>query len=117
LRRDQTSSEARLWGELRNRRLGGWKWRRQAPIGPFIVDFYCPDARLVVELDGPQHQESRAYDARRTQYLEAQGLRVIRFGSEGVWGGDLDRILWRIRRACEAPHLTSPQLCGWGEGY
>jgi very-short-patch-repair endonuclease len=67
LRANQTESERRLWGELRGRRLGGWKWRRQAPIGPFIVDFYCPAARLVVELDGSQHLDQTDYDERRTR--------------------------------------------------
>jgi len=106
LRVNQTDAEGRLWGELRGRRLGGWKWRRQAPIGPFIVDFYCPAARLVVELDESQHLDQAAYDARRTMYLERGGLRVIRFGSEGVWGGALDHICDSILAACggEAPH-------------
>jgi very-short-patch-repair endonuclease len=108
LRAHQTDAEGRLWGELRNRRMGGWKWRRQAPIGPFIVDFYCPTKRLVVELDGPQHQDQQAYDARRTAYLERAGLRVIRFGSEGVWDGGLDFICESILAACggEAPHRS-----------
>src|SRR5580704_17201246 len=82
LRRDQTDAEGRLWGELRNRRRGGWKWPRQAPIGSFIADFYCPAAQLVVELDGSQHLDQVDYDARRTGYLERLGLKVLRFGSE-----------------------------------
>jgi very-short-patch-repair endonuclease len=52
LRADQSDAERLLWGSLRNRKLGGWKWRRQAPLGPFIADFYCAEAELVVELDG-----------------------------------------------------------------
>ncbi|MBV9996999.1 MAG: DUF559 domain-containing protein [Caulobacteraceae bacterium] len=103
LRAAQTQSEGRLWGELRGRRLGGWKWRRQAPIGPFVVDFYCPSACLVVELDGPQHQDQADYDARRTRFLERHGLRVIRFDSDGVWGGALDHICMSILSACEGP--------------
>ncbi|HEY8615436.1 endonuclease domain-containing protein [Phenylobacterium sp.] len=79
LRREDTSAEARLWGALQDRRLGGWKWKRQVPISPFIVDFYCAEAQLVVELDGGHHSETEAYDARRTEWLAAQGLRVIRF--------------------------------------
>jgi adenine-specific DNA-methyltransferase len=81
LRANQTQSEARLWGELRGRKLRGWKWRRQAPIGLFIADFFCPAARLVVELDGAQHLDRAEYDARRTRFLERRGLRVIRFES------------------------------------
>jgi very-short-patch-repair endonuclease len=95
-----------LWGELRGRRLGGWKWRRQAPIGPFIVDFYCPPARLVVELDGSQHLDQVEYDQRRTRYLERGGLQVIRFTSDNIWGGGLDYACRTILAACggESPH-------------
>jgi very-short-patch-repair endonuclease len=102
LRANQTDSEARLWGELRGRRLGGWKWRRQAPIGPFVVDFFCPAARLVVELDGPQHLDQVEYDARRTRFLEQRGLRVLRFDSDFVWGGGLDFVVASIAEACQA---------------
>jgi very-short-patch-repair endonuclease len=100
LRANRTESEGRLWSELRGRRLGGWKWRRQAPIGPFIVDFYCPAAKLVVELDGSQHLDQADYDARRTRFLESGGLRVIRFGSENIWGGGLDFVCQSILEAC-----------------
>jgi very-short-patch-repair endonuclease len=102
LRANQTSAEGRLWGELRGRKLGGWKWRRQAPIGSFIVDFFCPAARLVVELDGSHHLDQQAYDMRRTAFLEAQGLRVIRFPSEDVWGGGLHHMCHCILLACDA---------------
>jgi very-short-patch-repair endonuclease len=73
LRANQTQVEARLWSKLRARRLGGWKWKRQVPRGPYIVDFLCVDAKLVVELDGGQHADNVAYDERRTAYLETQG--------------------------------------------
>jgi very-short-patch-repair endonuclease len=108
LRVHQTDAEGRLWGELRGRRLGGWKWRRQAPIGPYIVDFYCPAARLVVELDGSQHLDQVDHDARRTAYLARAGLRVIRFGSENIWGGGLDHVCDSILAACggEGPHRS-----------
>ncbi|MDO8377695.1 endonuclease domain-containing protein [Phenylobacterium sp.] len=84
LRATQTHAEARLWHVLRARRLGGWKWRRQVPVGPYIADFLCLEAALVVELDGGQHSETLAYDARRTAYLQAQGFRVIRFWNSYV---------------------------------
>jgi very-short-patch-repair endonuclease len=114
LRARQTDSEGRLWGVLRNRRLGGWKWRRQAPIGPFIADFYCPAARLIVELDGSQHADNAAYDERRTKFLNAQGLRVIRFDSDWVWGGALDHICDAILAACggETPHRPAAGASG-----
>ena len=84
LRREDTDAEAKLWNSLRDRRLGGWKWRRQVPKGPFIVDFLCPEAGLVVELDGGQHSDQIAYDARRTVYLETLDLWVIRFWNSAV---------------------------------
>src|SRR5690348_14675239 len=84
LRRDDTDAEARLWNALRDRRLGRWKWRRQVPAGPFILDFVCVDAGLVVEADGGQHSERADYDARRSAWLEARGLTVLRF-----WNSDI----------------------------
>lgn len=84
LRTDQTRAEAFLWQALRARRLGGWKWRRQVPAGPFIVDFLCLEAGLAVELDGGQHSEAEPYDAARTRYLAGEGLRVIRFWNSAV---------------------------------
>ena len=79
LRASQTRAEARLWQALRNRRLGGWKWRRQYPVGRYITDFCCVDAQLIVELDGGQHSEAVVYDDRRTAFIESQGFRVVRF--------------------------------------
>jgi very-short-patch-repair endonuclease len=84
LRREDTEAEARLWNVLRDRRLGGWKWRRQVPKGPFIVDFLCVEGGLVVELDGGQHSEQVEYDARRTAYLKRLGLKVLRFWNSEV---------------------------------
>ena len=79
LRREHTSAEARLWNALRARRLGGWKWYRQVPKPPYIVDFLCPAAGLVVELDGGQHSDRHTYDHSRTLHLGGLGLRVVRF--------------------------------------
>jgi very-short-patch-repair endonuclease len=84
LRRDHTDAEARLWAALRDRRLGGWKWRRQVPKGPFILDFYCDEGKLAVEADGGQHSEQLEYDARRTAYLERLGIRVLRFWNSAI---------------------------------
>jgi len=79
LRCDQTASETRLWDALSGRRLDGWKWRRQVPVGPFIVDFLCLEAAVAVELDGGIHAERPDCDARRDAYLRARGLQVLRF--------------------------------------
>lgn len=92
-----TEWEAALWQELRNRRLGGLKFRRQVAIGSYIVDFACNERRLIIELDGAQHQEdaAQAYDARRTAWLHAQGYTVLRFPNDDVLH-DLDGVCSHI---------------------
>ena len=81
LRTDMTDAERRLWYHLRRHGMNGLKFRRQHAFGPYILDFFCPEAMLVVEVDGGQHfkQGVKAYDGRRTRYLQARGLRVLRF--------------------------------------
>ena len=78
LRREETDAERRLWTRLRRHQLG-IRFRRQHPIGPYIVDFCCVERMLIVELDGGQHEDRRAQDAARTQWLGEQGFRVLRF--------------------------------------
>ena len=99
LRKQQTRVEARLWAALRDRRLGGWKWKRQVPLGPFIADFVCAEQMLIVEMDGGQHSDAVAYDARRTAYLEGLGYRVLRFWN-AVLIEDSDVVCDTILRAC-----------------
>jgi very-short-patch-repair endonuclease len=99
LRRDQTDAEARLWDALRAGRLEGWKWRRQAPVGPFIVDFLCLEAALAVELDGGVHAEQADYDAWRDAQLRRRGLQVMRFWNSEV-ADDFDGVCWTILSAC-----------------
>lgn len=82
LRRASTDAESRLWYYLRARRLEGAKFIRQFPIGPYIADFACRDARLAIELDGSQHND--AVDAPRTAVIEAFGYRVLRFWNNDV---------------------------------
>ncbi|MBN1137749.1 MAG: DUF559 domain-containing protein [Anaerolineae bacterium] len=84
LRHPQTPAEGVLWARLRDRRLGGYKFRRQHPVGRFIVDFFCDACHLVVEIDGDSHLDQVEYDAERTAWLEAQGYRVIRFTNREV---------------------------------
>jgi very-short-patch-repair endonuclease len=79
LRSNSTDAERVLWQALRNRQLGGFKFRRQHPIPPYIVDFVCLEQRLIVELDGGQHAETRTYDEVRTSALEPAGYKVMRF--------------------------------------
>ena len=86
LRRDMTDAEHRLWFNLRRKQLDGVCCYRQKPIGPYIVDFYLPEIRLVVEVDGSQHatEAGSAVDRVRTAYLESLGLKVIRFDNRQV---------------------------------
>ena len=84
LRRDQTDAERTLWFRIRDRRLGGLKFRRQVPIDRYVVDFCCETARLIIELDGGQHDTRSAEDANRTAALEALGYLVLRFWNNEV---------------------------------
>jgi very-short-patch-repair endonuclease len=100
LRQDAAPAETKLWWCLRNRRLGGYKFRRQHPVAPFIADFYCSEADLIVELDGDSHAINETYDAARTKRLERDGYRVIRFTNSDV-GKYLDAVLLEIFEECE----------------
>jgi very-short-patch-repair endonuclease len=84
LRKDQTDSEAKLWKLLRSKQLENFKFRRQHIIGPYIADFCCLSAKLIIELDGAQHAERVPYDEARTYYLENQGYKVLRFWDNEV---------------------------------
>ena len=97
LRRNRTDAEERLWRELRGRRLLGFKFRFQRPVGRFVADFLCEEARLIVELDGGQHAESPA-DAARTEALEAAGYRVLRFWNHDALG-NTDGVFHEIANA------------------
>ncbi len=85
LRKNRTDAEKRLWERLRRSRIDGFRFRQQAPIGKYIVDFVCFEAKLVVELDGGQHVEQATYDAKRTGWLETQGFRILRFWNNEVF--------------------------------
>ena len=98
LRRDATPAEALLWQWLRTRHITGLKWRRQHPIGRFIVDFYCAEQRLIVELDGSVHDSQIERDAERTEQLEREGYRVVRFPNAAV-ERDIEQVLVEIRAA------------------
>ncbi|RWD43559.1 MAG: endonuclease domain-containing protein [Mesorhizobium sp.] len=83
MRREPTEAEDRLWQELRGRRLDNIKFRRQVPIGRYVADFVCAEARLIVEIDRSQHAESR-HDQERDAELKARGFRVLRFWNDDV---------------------------------
>ena len=84
LRKNQTDAEQLLWKYLRSRQLNGFKFRRQVPIGPYIVDFLCMSLKLIVEVDGSQHMSNLQYDNSRTLYLENHGFHVVRYWNNEV---------------------------------
>ncbi len=98
LRANQTEAETLLWRRLRDRQLAGAKFRRQAPIGPYIADFASYAAKLVVELDGGQHADNAAADAARTASLEGRGFHVLRFWNHDVLANP-DGVLETIQEA------------------
>jgi very-short-patch-repair endonuclease len=110
LRRNATDAEKLFWQKVRNRQLGGLKFRRQQEITPYIVDFVCMEKRAVVEIDGGQHCESKA-DAVRDAFLEEQGFTVLRYWNNEVLH-NIDGVLENLKNA-----LTSPSpLAGEGRG-
>lgn len=102
LRKSSSDAERLLWWHLRAHRFLGLKFRRQHPIGPFVVDFACLGRRLLIELDGGQHAESGGYDAERTRWLERQGYRVLRFWNNDVQA-NLKGVLQSIATALNDP--------------
>jgi very-short-patch-repair endonuclease len=81
-----TDAERKLWYHLRGGRFDGWKFRRHVPLGPYVADFLCEAARVVVEVDGGQHAERISRDEGRTRWLEERGYRVVRFWNDEVLG-------------------------------
>jgi len=98
LRKEMTPAELQLWVRLRGKQVGNTAFRRQHAIGPYVVDFYAPKARLVVEVDGFQHSEQVEYDAQRTVYLDEKGIRVLRFWNKDVMN-KIDHVLMEIAEA------------------
>jgi very-short-patch-repair endonuclease len=110
LRRNQTEAEVKVWSSLKAKNINGIKFRRQQPIGNYIVDFVSFEAKLIIEIDGGQHNETPAIekDERRTKWLESQGFQVLRF-----WNNDVtenpDGVLKTIYEALEnRPHPLLP---------
>ena len=100
MRHEPAPAEERLWQLLRNRQLGGFKFRRQTPMPPYIADFYCAELGLIVELDGDSHAETAQYDSRRTSKLVINGMAVIRFANTDVFD-HMDAVLEEILDECE----------------
>jgi adenine-specific DNA-methyltransferase len=117
MRKGATDAEILLWQLLRDRQVGGAKFRRQHPIGKFITDFYCDEHRLVIELDGGQHAGQKAYDEERTAFLEQQGLKVLRFWNNQVLNetDGVLQVIWEHVGGGET--LTPTPLPPAGEGH
>jgi very-short-patch-repair endonuclease len=98
MRQEPTRSERRLWQQVRRKQRLGYKFRRQHAIERFIVDFYCPEARLVVEVDGPVHQYTHEEDMVRQEFLQSLGLRVLRFTDDEVMNS-LEGVIHQIDEA------------------
>ena len=115
LRREMTKAETVLWTALKGRARGGWKFRRQHPIGPYVADFACLEANLVIEVDGATHAEDHEInrDERRTAFLEAQGFTVLRVTNLGIYE-DLDGVVRMIDAALAplGPSGHSPRTRG-----
>jgi very-short-patch-repair endonuclease len=107
LRASATDAENLIWRHLRDRRLSGYKFRRQLSISGYVVDFVCHDASLIVEIDGGQHADNIEFDAHRSEILSKSGFRVVRF-----WNNDIlvrtDEVLAEILRHLQAPPSPQP---------
>jgi very-short-patch-repair endonuclease len=109
MRNDMTQAELALWERLKSKQLDGFKFRAQHPVGPFILDFYCPAKKLVVELDGDIHARQKEYDRARTEQLEAHDYTVIRFSNDQVLK-DIESVVEEIRRVLQdGPPLVRPR--------
>ena len=100
LRLNGTPEEAVLWSALKGDKINNRRWRRQFSVGPFILDFYCPSLKFGIELDGAPHYAPGAHesDNSRTQYLEQQGIRIIRFENRDIWNS-FERVIDVIDKA------------------
>jgi very-short-patch-repair endonuclease len=106
LRKNQTLAETALWQRLRNREFCGHKFRRQVPIGPYVVDFLCKASRLIVEVDGGQHANQVHDDAARDTYLRGQGYQIVRFWNNEVLGnlnGVLESLTLTLSQRARVP--------------
>ena len=103
-RNKETSAEVLLWSKLKNKQLEGLKFRRQHPLGAYILDFYCHSSQVSIEIDGGYHnlEEQKTYDAERTAFIQESGIRELRFSNEAVMK-NIDAVLSMIREACISP--------------
>ncbi len=109
LRTYQTDAEQKLWAKLRRKQIYGLQFYRQKPLGRYIADFYCPSAKLVLELDGGQHYDYHGieYDRERDQFLEGSELQVVRFSNRDIME-NIDQVLTQIWQTIASRNLPSP---------
>lgn len=84
LRKNMTDAEQKLWSHLRHKQVGGYKFRRQFPLDSYVVDFICLEKKLIIEIDGGQHNNESEYENKRTEFLESQGYTILRFWNNDV---------------------------------
>ena len=114
LRKESTDAETRLWLHLRAHRDGGYKFKRQQPIGPYIVDFACFDARLVIEIDGGRHADAVRSDSIRDAWLAREGFRILRFWNNEVLE-NTEGVMQEILLSLQAPSPQPSPTRGEGE--
>jgi very-short-patch-repair endonuclease len=118
LRQYMSGAERRLWYLLRRKQLDGFRFRRQQPIGHYIIDFICLKERLVIELDGASHVETQGHDEVRTAWLQAKGFHVLRFWNNDVLGNQeavIEKILEALYRGRRSPLPSPPPEVGGGD--
>jgi very-short-patch-repair endonuclease len=107
LRKQQTPQEVRVWSRLRDRQFLGYKFRRQVPLGRYVVDFYCPEKKLVLEIDGGHHMQQQTQDQQREDLLKSQGYQILRF-----WNSDIEQnlegVFEKIMQVLQSPSPPSP---------
>ena len=111
LRRKVTPAEKILWHALRGRRFGGLKFRRQHPVGVYVLDFFCLELKLALEIDGEWHLGKEKHDERRQKTIEAQAITIIRFWNTEVYD-ELEAVLESIWRTCEQLRKKNPEEPG-----
>jgi very-short-patch-repair endonuclease len=100
MRKNLTPAELKLWLKIKSKQLGGFRFRRQQPFDKFILDFFCPESKIIIELDGTSHVEKEVYDAQREEYLIRRGYKVLRFTNDEVMN-NLDGVLAKILDECQ----------------
>ena len=106
-----TNQERKLWNIIRNRQFFGYRFRRQFPIGQYIVDFVCREKKIIIEIDGGQHNEINniEYDKKRTAFLNSKGFKVIRFWNNEI-DNNIDGVYEKLKEDFNVEHIITPSL-------